>query len=70
MPKHDDEGDMPLYRAYTLTDDDHILDAPKVITCDSDQEAVQTAEQLINGHDVELWNGARLVTRIKSTDAK
>ena len=61
---------MPYYRAYTLTDDDHILDAPKVITCDSDQEAVQTAEQLINGHDVELWNGARLVTRIKSTDAK
>jgi hypothetical protein len=59
--------DMPYYRVYTLTDDGHILGPPHVFDCPNDEDATQKAVQLINGRDVELWEGARFVTRIRST---
>ena len=59
-------GKQPMseYRIYTLTSDGHISAPSAVVECADDQEALQKARQAVNGHDVELWNGRRLVTRL------
>jgi hypothetical protein len=57
---------MPDYRVYTMMKGIHFKDAPAVIRCDSDQEAIRQAEQLVDGHDVEVWDGGRFVNRIKA----
>jgi hypothetical protein len=56
---------MAIYRAYFLTGSDHISSPPAFLSCDSDEEAIQQARQLQDGHDIELWEGARLVTRLR-----
>jgi hypothetical protein len=33
-------------------------------TCRDDAEAIEKAKRLVDGHDVELWTGERLVIRI------
>jgi hypothetical protein len=33
--------------------------------CDTDENATVWAKQLADGHDVELWSGDRLVTRLR-----
>jgi hypothetical protein len=57
---------MPDYRIYTMTKGAHVKGALAIITCDSDQEAIRQAEQMVDGHDVELWDGGRFVNRIKA----
>jgi hypothetical protein len=57
---------MTDYRVYVLTDNDHIAKAPEVISCESDVEAVENAKQRLNGHDIEIWDGPRVVTRVRS----
>lgn len=37
------------------------------IVCSDDFEATQKAKRLVNGRDVELWNGSRLVVRLDHT---
>jgi hypothetical protein len=54
---------MPDYRVYPVKDK-HIVGVPAVVTCDSDEEAIEKARPLVNGHDVEVWEGARQVGRI------
>jgi hypothetical protein len=61
---------MPDYRVYPVDKSNHIVAAPHVVTCDSDEEAIEKARPLVNGHDVELWDGARQVGRIKSNDSE
>ena len=41
-----------------------------VIECDTDQEAIERAEQFVDGHDIELWDGSRLVAHIKAKRKK
>ncbi len=55
---------MPEYRACVIGLDGHILKAVKII-CDDDSAAVKKAEQLVEGHDVELWEQNRKVARLK-----
>jgi hypothetical protein len=51
---------MPDYRIYTLKDGK--IDSPaRIATCASDQQAIDQAKQLLNGHDIEVWERARLV---------
>jgi hypothetical protein len=57
---------MPDYRVYTMTKGTRVKGAPGVITCESDQEALRQAEQMVDGHDVELWDGGPFVSRIKA----
>ena len=56
---------MPEYRVYMLTDDNKIAGASEEVTCDDDQQAIQYAKQWLDGHDLEVWQGARVVTRLK-----
>ena len=55
---------MAEYRAYILTPDDHITKAVDLF-CEDDEAAKERARQLVNGHDVELWQLGRKVETIK-----
>jgi hypothetical protein len=59
---------MPHYRIYTVDIDGYISGPPSVVTCGDDDEATRRAKDLLNGSDVELWDGARFVGRIRSTE--
>jgi hypothetical protein len=52
------------YRAYTLGSDDHFT-AARGFTSACDADAIVWAEQLIDGHDIELWSGDRFVIRLR-----
>ena len=55
---------MPEYRVYTVGRDGHFIGI-EPLTCADDSEAIQKAKHLVDGHDVELWSGPRLVIRFK-----
>jgi len=40
-----------------LTRDDKINGVSTVVTCNNDGEAIQKARRLMNGFDIEVWNG-------------
>lgn len=54
------------YRAYILASDGRIAKGID-LDCANDEEAKQAAERLVNGHDVELWQGPRKVDRLRRT---
>ena len=51
---------MPNYRFYT----GHQKIDPLVIDFASDQEAVNKANRLLSGLDIEVWQGARIVIQL------
>jgi hypothetical protein len=51
------------YRAYVIDDDGHVLDL-LAFAGYSDDDATTWAEQLVDGHDIEIWLGERLVISI------
>jgi hypothetical protein len=56
---------MVEYRAYTVGSDGHFIGFVELI-CADDAEAIGEAKRLVDGHDIELWSGERLVTRLKA----
>jgi hypothetical protein len=56
------------YRIYVISDDNHIAGVPEVISCVSDEVAVQSAADRLNGHDLEIWQGPRRVKRLPSVN--
>jgi hypothetical protein len=54
------ESVMPNYRAYVVTDKNHIEDAPAVISCDDDNEAIQRALPLVNATTLSSGRGCGL----------
>jgi hypothetical protein len=52
------------YRAYTVGSDGHFIGFDPLV-CADDAEAIEKAKHLVDGHDVELWSGARLVIQLK-----
>ena len=59
---------MSHYRIYTISTDGSISSPPRVVECDDDLEAIGKARQVLNGEDVELWQGARFVIRLDRTE--
>jgi hypothetical protein len=61
---------MPDYRAYILGGEGHrfaiVAEFPRDHADDS--TALLAAKKLIDGHDVELWDGGRLVARLDHVD--
>ena len=51
------------YRAYIVSDEDHFLGCAR-LTCAHDDAAVAAARRLVDGHDIELWQAKRMVTRL------
>lgn len=54
---------MPDYRAYVIGDDGHIIRRIDLIACANDDVAKEKAKQLVDGYAIELWDGARRITR-------
>ncbi len=61
---------MPDYRVYPVDKDNHFVAVAYIVTCDTDREAIENARPSLNGRDVELWQGARKVGRIKADAAR
>ena len=55
---------MADYRAYILASDGRIAKAVE-LTCPDDEAAKEAAKQLVDGHDVELWQMGRKIERVK-----
>jgi hypothetical protein len=62
---------MPEYRAYILGIDGHrfIRAADFLRDHPNDAAAMKAAERLLDGHDVELWDGGRLVAKFDHSQA-
>jgi hypothetical protein len=55
------------YRAYIVGRDGHFLSS-KEFVAENDDDALEHARRLVDGHDVELWSGERVVAKLKSPD--
>jgi hypothetical protein len=53
--------DVQHYRAYIMGWDGHII-RPVELFCKDDEDAKEQARQLVDGHDVELWQLDRKIT--------
>jgi len=53
------------YRIYSVTKSGHIVSAPTAIDCDDDRAAIERAEAIKNGSDLEVWEGKRRVAVLK-----
>jgi hypothetical protein len=51
------------FRAFEFDENDHIIKG-HVIEADTDDGAFDQAQVLVDGHDVEIWEGTRLVARL------
>jgi hypothetical protein len=56
---------MPHYRIYAVTNDGHINTMPVTADYDEDDEAVDHAKAILNGSDLEVWEGRRRVAVLK-----
>ena len=61
---------MPAYRIYGVTSDNHIKGIPEVIGYDSDREVIAHAKAKLDGLDLEVWDGPRVVIRLESIERK
>lgn len=52
------------YRAYLIGRDDRFEKAID-LDCADDGAAIEAAKQLVDGHDVELWQQNRKITRLQ-----
>ena len=53
---------MHQYRIYTFREDGHFSTVRR-IECTDQKQAVQEAQQLVEGEDGELWQGEHLIAR-------
>jgi predicted dinucleotide-binding enzyme len=61
---------VPAYRVYFIDRAGHVSRPPQIVECADDQEAAQKAKQLVDGQDVEVWDGPRFVIGLKSKGSK
>jgi hypothetical protein len=54
---------MAEYRAYFVGSDGHFTGFTAIL-CRDDNEAIEQAKEFLDDHSIELWCGARFVTRI------
>ena len=60
---------MPGYRFYAISPKDgHISVPPTDFDLPNDDAANEKAKQLLDGHDIEIWQGARIVASFNSKD--
>jgi hypothetical protein len=70
LPPEKKERVMPEYRIYTLTEGNKITGPWRGVTCDDDEKAIQQAKRWLDGHDLEVWEGSRRVSRLARTGAR
>lgn len=57
---------MPHYRIYKLSSDNYIVGVPEEVEFDSDRDVIGHAKTKLDGLDIEIWAGPRVVIRLKS----
>ena len=60
---------MPEYRAYILGSNGHVRRRIDFL-CEEDESAKEYTKQLVNGHDVEVWQGGRRVAAFEHKPEK
>jgi hypothetical protein len=65
LPPDPRGSNMPHYRVYIVGRDGHFKDAIN-LDCTDDAAAVESAKQFVKGHDVEVWQEARLITKLET----
>jgi hypothetical protein len=55
---------MSEYRVYVIGVDGHFIKAV-LLDCADDKAAIESARQLIDGHDLELWQMDRQVAKFE-----
>jgi hypothetical protein len=58
---------VPTYRLFRLFPDNQILGVSETVAFDSDVEVIDHAKAKLDGLAIDVWDGVRLVTRLKST---
>ena len=56
------QAQMTDYRVYVMGTDGHIANAI-LLDCVDDNAAIESAKQLVNGRDLELWQRDRLIAK-------
>jgi hypothetical protein len=56
---------MQGYRAYLIGPDGHIFQRIDLV-CENDEDAKERAKQLVDGHDIELWQLDRRIATFQS----
>jgi hypothetical protein len=59
---------MSEYRVYVIGLDGHFINAV-LLDCANDKAAIESARQLIDGQDLELWQKDRLVAKFEGKPA-
>lgn len=52
---------MPAYRFYLIAANGHVAGPPTEHIAPSDAAAVKKANEIIDGHDIEIWESGRIV---------
>jgi len=60
---------MGVYRVCTVDENNNAIKNVSVIQCRDDEDAIQRVKPLVDGQDIELWEGMRLVSKFKSVDS-
>jgi hypothetical protein len=56
------------YRVYVIGQDGHFIRSID-LSCTDDSAAIESAKQLIDGHDLELWQSDRKIARFDGKPA-
>jgi hypothetical protein len=59
---------MALYRIYKISPDNHITTMPDIVSFSDDEDVIEYAKTQLNGQGIEVWDGARVVIRLLSTE--
>jgi hypothetical protein len=59
---------VPTYHIYKLSSDNQIVGTSETVDFDSDRDVIAYAKTKMDGLDLEVWDGPRVVVRLKSTD--
>jgi hypothetical protein len=60
---------MPDYRVFTILKTGFISGPSVFVTCNDDDAMIEKARQMLEGADVEVWDGPRRVIQLKSPEA-
>ena len=55
------------YRAFLIGPDGHIIDSVE-LECENDEAAKERCKLLMDGYDIELWDGPRMVAEFKISE--
>ncbi len=56
------------YRFVARSKRNHIVGPPEIVTCKSDQEAIEQATHVLGPCDIEIWQGPRIVIRLAAIE--